>query len=86
MKNPITAIIDRIFGRKYYAVIIGRQGSGIYEIASTIHRSRHSADTHRQQIQLTRTFIYIQTISFRSRNDFTLNTSRYPHHHKNTSS
>lgn len=70
MKNPITPIIRRVFGHRYYAVIIGRQGTGIYEIASTIHRTRKSAQEHRQRIEATRTFIYIETITFRSHNDF----------------
>jgi hypothetical protein len=72
MRNPITPIIDRIFGHRYYAVIIGRQGSGIYEIASAIHRTKKEAQEHRHRIDATRTYIYIETVTFRSHNDFLL--------------
>lgn len=70
MKNPITSIINRVFGHKYYAVIVGLQGAGIYQIASAIHRTKKGAQEHRQRIEATRTFIYIETITFRSHNDF----------------
>lgn len=70
MKKKVQNIINRIFGYRYYAVIIGRQGTDIYEIASTIHRSKKEAQEHRRRIEDTRTFIYIETISFRSHNDF----------------
>lgn len=70
--KAIKSLITRIFGHKYYAVIIGYQGSGIYEVASQIHRTKKSAEEHRLRINDTRTFIYIETISFRSKNDFHL--------------
>jgi hypothetical protein len=70
--KAIQKIIDRLFGHRYYAVIIGVQGSGIYEIASQIHRTKKSAEEHKQRIYGTHTYIYIETISFRSKNDFRL--------------
>lgn len=74
MKKYIDRIITRLLGHKYYAVIIGVQGAGRYEIASQIHRTKESAEEHKQRIFGTHTYIYIETVSFRSRNDFTLTT------------
>jgi len=70
--KAIRNIYRRIFGYRYYAVIIGTQGSGIYEVASQIHRTKKSAAEHRQRIYGTHTYVYIETITFRSRNDFRL--------------
>jgi hypothetical protein len=68
--KAIRNLYRRVFGYRYYAVIIGIQGSGIYEVASQIHRTKKSAEEHRQRIYGTRTYIYIETIKFRSRNDY----------------
>ncbi len=56
-----------LFGDVYYAVIIGERGSDRYDLASQIHTTRSSAEAHRQRINETRTYIYIETIRFRSR-------------------
>lgn len=56
-----------LFGDVYYAVIIGERGSDRYDLASQIHTTRASAEAHRQRINETRTYIYIETIRFRSR-------------------
>ncbi len=63
-------LYHRIFGYRYYAVIIGTQGAGIYEVASQIHRTKKSAEEHRMRIVNTLTYVYIETIKFRSRNDY----------------
>ena len=68
MRKIRKKIIQLLFGRVYYAVIIGETGSGDrYDIASKIHLSRASAEAHRRRIEQTRSFIYIETIKFRSR-------------------
>lgn len=56
-----------LFGDVYYAVIIGERGSDRYDLTSQIHTTRASAEAHRQRINETRTYIYIETIRFRSR-------------------
>lgn len=70
--KSIKKLYHRIFGYRYYAIIIGTQGSGIYEVASQIHRTKKSAEEHRIRIVNTLTYVYIETISFRSKNDFHL--------------
>lgn len=59
-------IIAHIFGHKYYANIVGTQGTNICEITSFIHRTKEDALRHRRDIEGTRTFVWIETISFRS--------------------
>lgn len=64
------AIIAHIFGHKYYANIINVRGTEQCEITSFIHRSKEDAEKHRRDIESTRSFLYIETISFRSHKDY----------------
>lgn len=59
-------IIAFIFGRKYYANIIATKGVAKQEICSYIFTTREAADKHRQDIEATLSFRFIETISFRS--------------------
>lgn len=65
-KTVLQAIIDHIFGHKYYANIINTRGTDKCELSSFIHRTREDADRHRREIEGTYSFLYIETISFRS--------------------
>lgn len=67
MKTHLKKISNRLFGRRYYAVIVGEAGSDRYDIASQIHTSRASAEAHRRRIIQTRSYVYITTVKFRSR-------------------
>ena len=68
MKKLLHKIRRNLFGSVYYAVIIGEAGSGDrYDIASQIHPTQASAEAHRRRIEATRSFIYIETVRFRSR-------------------
>ena len=67
MKRLFEEITDFVLGTRYYAVIIGERGSDRYYVASEIHTTRASAEAHRSRIEQTRTFIYITTITFRSK-------------------
>ena len=70
-------LLRHVFGRVYYAVIIGELGSGDrYDIASQIHATRASAEAHRHRIEQTRTSVYIETVRFRSRHDYLSHTER----------
>ena len=60
-------IIAFLFGRKYYANIIATNGVAKQEISSFIFASREAANRHRQEIETTLSFRYIETVSFRSR-------------------
>ncbi len=70
MKRLFSAISEFLFGRVYYAVIIGERGSDRYDIASQIHLTRASAEAHRHRIEETRTYVYIETVAFRSRHAY----------------
>lgn len=65
-KTILTAIIEFILGKKYYANIIATNGTGRCEITSHIHRTKQDAAKHRQAIAETRSFTWIETVSFRS--------------------
>lgn len=61
------SILQRIFGRKYYANIINTRGTDKCEICCFIFHNRQEAEEHRQTIAGTMSFLYIETVSFRSR-------------------
>lgn len=63
-------VIAFLFGRKYYANIVGTRGTDEREICSFIFRTRQEADKHKFQLQSNRSFMYIETISFRSRHEY----------------
>lgn len=69
-ETVLQSIIAHIFGHKYYANIINTRGTEKCEMSSFIHRSKEEAEKHRRDIESTRTFLYIETISFRSRKDY----------------
>ena len=60
-------IIAFIMGRKYYANIIATKGVAKQEICSYIFATREAAQRHREEIQATLSFTFIETVSFRSR-------------------
>lgn len=66
----LTKIIDFLFGKKYYANIINTRGTDKCEVTSFIHRTKQEAEKHRRVIEAGMSFIYIETISFRSRKEY----------------
>lgn len=66
----LTKIIDFIFGKKYYANIINMRGTSKCDLTSFIHRTKAEAIKHRREIEGTMSYIFIETISFRSRNEY----------------
>lgn len=56
-----------LFGRKYYANIIATKGVAKLEICSYIFATRKAAERHRQEIETTMSFLFIETVAFRSR-------------------
>ena len=71
MKKIVRRITERLFGRRYYAVIIGEAGSDRYDLASQIHPTRESANEHRRRIEQTRAYLYVTTITFRTHHPIT---------------
>ena len=71
MQPPlIEAILAHLFGRKYYANIINTRGTFKTEICSYIFHTREEADNHRKVLETLPSFKYIETISFRSRQQY----------------
>lgn len=60
-------IMAFLFGRKYYANIIATKGVAKLEICSYIFATRKAAERHRQEIETTMSFLFIETVAFRSR-------------------
>lgn len=60
-------IMAFLLGRKYYANIITTKGVAKQEICSYIFATKEAAERHRDEIETTLSFRYIETISFRSR-------------------
>ena len=60
-------ILAFLLGRKYYANIITPTGVAKQEICSYIFATKEAAERHRDEIETTLSFRYIETISFRSR-------------------
>lgn len=69
-ETVLTSIISFVFGHKYYANIINTKGTGKCELSSYIFQSREQAEKHKQEIESTRSFMYIETVTFRSRHDY----------------
>lgn len=63
-------VIAFIFGRKYYANIVTTKGTDKKEICSYIFSTKEEADKHREELQTTLSFQFIETISFRSRHNY----------------
>lgn len=66
----INEIMAFLFGRKYYANIVVTRGTTKKEICSFIFRTKDEARKHHEEILTTRTFSFIETISFRSRKEY----------------
>ena len=63
-------IIAFLFGRKYYANIVGTKGTTEMQLCSFIFQTIVQADKHLDVLMNTLSFRYIETISFRSRKDY----------------
>ena len=63
----IKEIMAILLGRKYYANIIATRCTTKQEICSYIFATKEAAERHRDEIETTLSFRYIETVSFRSR-------------------
>lgn len=66
-KSLFQIIVDFILGEKYYANIINTRGTDKCELCSFIFHSKEEAAQHAEELRTTRSFEFIETISFRSR-------------------
>lgn len=69
-----TTILKEIFafilGRKYYANIVATKGTAETQLCSYIFTSREEARRHRDSIDATLSFQFVETVAFRSRRDY----------------
>lgn len=66
----IEKILAHIFGHKYYVNIIRTRGVQKFEATSFIHLTKEQALAHKRDIENTRSFAFIETVTFRSRKDY----------------
>ena len=65
--SVLQAIVAFIFGHKYYANIVNTRGTDRFEVASFIFLTKEDAIKHRRSLDTTRSYQYVETVSFRSR-------------------
>ena len=75
-KTVIIAIVEFLLGKKYYANIINTRGTKRCEISSFIFSTPQEAEDHRQELSSTSSYQWIETVSFRSRIDYTKRDSQ----------
>lgn len=63
----LNKILDHIFGYKYYANIINTRGTDRCEISCFIFMDKKDAYLHQRSLDTNMSFMFIETISFRSR-------------------
>lgn len=69
----LTEIVAFILGRKYYANIIHTRGTNKCEVSSFIFCNKKEADAHRKALQNNLSYMFVETISFRSRREYSSN-------------
>ena len=82
MSNQTTTILTEIaafiLGRKYYANLIHTRGTKKCEISSFIFLNKKDAVAHREALEENLSYKFVETVSFRSRHDYT-NLTTYSH-------
>lgn len=63
----LSLIIEHLFGHRYYANIVYHIGSRRCDISSYIFTTIEEAREHRDRLKDNRSFRFVQTISFRSK-------------------
>lgn len=71
-KSLIVLIIEHIFGRKYWANVINCKGTLKAELSCFIFESKLAAEEHRLSLQGNMSYQWLETVSFRSRKDYSL--------------
>ncbi len=69
-RTVLSKIRDFIFGHKYYVNIINRRGTDIDEVSSFIFWDKKAANKHKESLADTRSFVWVETVSFRSRCEY----------------
>ena len=66
-ETVLQAIIAHLIGHKYWVNIINTKGTERCETTSYIHPTREAAEKHKQEIEATTSFQWVETVTFRSR-------------------
>ncbi len=66
----LNKILAHILGNKYYANIINTRGTDRCEICCFIFHTKEEALKHKFTLDTTRSFLFIETVSFRSRKKY----------------
>ena len=66
----INAILAFLFGQKYYINIFCDRGIDNAWVSSQIFRSRSEAERHKENVEASKSYKFLQTRSFRSRIEF----------------
>lgn len=66
----ISKVIEHLFGRKYYCNVINCRGTLNAEVSSFIFATKAEAEAHKLSLVANRSYQWIETISFRSKNDY----------------
>lgn len=69
-ETVLQSIIAFLLGHKYYVNIVNTRGTSKCEATSYIHCSKADALKHRKEIEQTYSFLFIETVSFRSRKEY----------------
>ncbi len=60
-------ILDFLLGRKYYAAVLWRTSTDIFEISSRIFRTKEEVEAYRETMHGNRTYRIHAVVSFRTR-------------------
>jgi len=69
-ESVITLIANHLLGRKYWVNIVNWRGTGRLEMTSKIHATAEAALQHRHDIESTASFVWVETVTFRSHKDY----------------
>ena len=59
-----------LLGRRYWANVINVRGTDKCELCCFIFRTSAEADEHRRTVDGTASFMWVETVSFRSRKEY----------------
>jgi hypothetical protein len=66
----LNKILAHILGNKYYANIVNTRGTNRCEISCFIFHTKEEAMKHKFSLDANRSFMFVETISFRSRKQY----------------
>lgn len=71
MIKTFNNIIELLFGKKYYLCVVHRVGTDIYEVNSTLFKTKAEVNGYKNILKSTRAFEWAETLTIRTRTDYT---------------